>query len=176
MSTITDTLPSSIVHIEEVCRDKAALRDKSKVIDASWYSSMFYSVSDTFKFLGGVLLAASMGIIGSDLKGVENFSAAMSAIQSSTVGLTFLAAATAVMGAGIATQFFASRVYHTTQFDQLEVNAQHTAKYLAQEIQKAPPQINVVQAQGQFENPPRADGKTWQTFVDEQATGQTRSV
>ncbi len=172
-------LPSSIVKIEEVCRDKSALADKQKVLGGTFYDSLFHSTGDTFKFVGGILLAAAMGIIGTAISGAEDktISAVLSAIQTEAVGLTFLAAATVIMGAGIAAHYMSSRMYHNSQFDQLEVNAQHTAKYLAQELQKTPPQLVVVQAQGQFENSGRADGKPWADVVaKEQPSNRTLSV
>ncbi len=144
-------------------KDSEAQRDKEKVMRKGRVNSFFYSASDTFKFLAAVMLAAGMGIIGSVLKELPKeatLSTALSAVGGSQVGLIFLAVAAVTTAVAVGSQYISSRYNQTAQFDSLEINAKHTAKYLSKELQQDSKCLTEEQAAT------RADGKSWTQYVD----------
>lgn len=152
---------------DEVCTDEISLRDKRKVMNKQWWNSIFYSTSDTFKFLAAVVLSAGMGVVGMAIKDAaiagtaSSFSGVMAAIGASPVGLAFLGVAAVCTAVAIGSQFMSSRYFHSGNFDALELNAQHTAKYLIKEIKKQTP----TPAIEEHEQNCRADGKQWSQVV-----------
>ncbi len=141
---------------------KDSQHDKEKVMRTGRKNSFFYSVSDTFKFLAAVTLAAGMGVIGAALKELPKgagFSGAMSTIAGSEVGMIFLGAAALATAVAVGSQYVSSRYFQAANFDALEVNAKHTAKYLSKELQKD----SLCLAEEQ--KVARSDGKTWQEYL-----------
>lgn len=77
------------------------------------------------------------------------------AVAASTVGISFIAIAAVCMTLAVGSQFISSRHHYSSNFDSLEINALHTAKYLVQEIKKENACIQT------YENPERSDKQTW---------------
>src|SRR5690606_35861528 len=92
-------------------------------------------------------------------------SAVGAAIATPTVGI-FLAAATLCTAIAIGSRYLASHHLHHAQFNSTEIGAQHTAKYLVQEMKK---QNACVQ---EYEQNSRADGRQWAQLVKDQAQSQ----
>lgn len=138
--------------------------NEASIISKQKKNSFYYGVSDTFKFLSGVMLAASMATLGVALKGAtSSLAAAGAAIAGSEVGLAFLAAAVVMTAIAVGSQYIASRNYQSANFNALEVNAKHTAKYLVKEIEGH----NMC-----LTEPKRTDGKTWQQAMADRAAQQ----
>src|SRR5262249_16272295 len=115
--------------------------------------------SDTFKFIAGVMLAAGMGIVGVALKGVGSFGEAMAAVAGSEVGVAFLGVAAVATSIAVGSQFLSSRYYHSGNFNALELNAQHTAKYFVKELKKE------MAAPVEYPQNRRADNGLWAPIV-----------
>jgi hypothetical protein len=121
--------------------------------------SFYFSTSDTFKFMAGIFMAASMAIIlplFATAAKTMTFGAALTSLATTApVGIALLGVAAVTTAIAIGSQYIASRNYQSANFDALEVNAKHTAKYLVNEIKKENACI------AEQEPKRRADGKSW---------------
>lgn len=76
------------------------------------------------------------------------------------VGVAVLGVAVALTAVAITSHYISSRYFQNANFDALEVNAKHTARYLSQEIQKDNKCLTEKKAVT-YDNPGRTDGKSW---------------
>lgn len=151
--------------------DTSISSDEQSIVRKQRKNALFYGTSDTFKFIAGVMLAASMAIILPAFTAAVNTAGLVGAISgltaSAPVGLALLAAAVVTTGIAVGAQYMASRNYQSANFDALEVNAKHTAKYLVNEIKDHNMCLT--------EEPKRIDGKSWleyaQTRTDDKQQG-----
>jgi len=147
-----------IINTEEVC-DTEALRDKQKVMQKSWWNSVLFSTAETLRAIAAVLTPVGLMVV---LKGaIDKMSDSVSFVQAlgmaDTTSLIFAGVALGSTVMAIGAGYLSSRVYHSSNFDALEVNAQHTAKYLVKEIKKETTQPTTVI----HEQNCRSDGKRW---------------
>jgi len=145
--------------------DKEA--SESIVAEKQKANAKFNSLSTTFNFLAGVMLAAGMAIIGTALKGVTSFAAAATAISGAPIGIAFLVTAAVLTSVAVYSTYKASRNFTSANSDSLEINAQHTAKYLVKEIEAKNKCLT--------ENSGRADGKTWCQVAAERKAAQQQA-
>lgn len=148
--------------------DTETLRAKDAVMRTQLVNSLGVSIADTFKFLAAVTLASGMAIIGIGLKSATTLAGAWGAITASPAGLAFIGVAAACTAIAITSSYVASRHYTSGNYDALEVNAMHTAKYLVKEIKKENACI------AEQPGPVRADGKTWCQAEAERAAARAR--
>ena len=171
---------------EEVISDPIALSTKKKVMRSLRVNSVLNSVSKVAAFVGGPLLAGSLPFA---IKSIFEIMAGASAITASApgflsaVGAFFgasaslpiigtMAIAALAIGIAVATDYAASRIWQSKQFDNYEFSAESTAHHLVREIQANNMCITT-------ENKGRADGKTWvqyDTARKAAAAGQTQSL
>jgi len=146
----------------EVCADPEAMKDKQKVMSRMWWNSLLYSVSDTLKVIASVLTPVGLGVLLPEIvKGAQNGTGLIASIQGApTVTLAIAGISLATTFLAITVGFASSRLYHSGNFDALEVNAQHTAKYLVKELKKETKEPVVEHSQNC-----RADGQKWSSVV-----------
>lgn len=159
---ITTTLPSDDIHM-----DAEAQRDKEKVLKEQHKNSRFYSIAETFQFLAAAMLPVGLGLVVAAIKAIPAGTvtvAAVSAAFTAPATLIFLGAAAICTGVAICSRYKASKHFHNATFNATELNAQHTAKYLVQEIKRE----NACVQQVEHEENCRADGKAWTQALSEQ--------
>ena len=158
---------------DDICKDAEAVQTKEKVMHKQRLNALFYSTSDTFKFLAAVTLAASMALVGGLLKAgtITTAGSAIAAISASPVALTFLGTAALFTAIAITSNFISNHYFHSANYDSLEVNAQHTAKYLSEEISADLKKDNLCLTNGQS-GQCRADGKSWVDVANAQKQQQ----
>lgn len=145
---------------DDICKDDAARNDKKKIQGKTWYNSLFFSMKDSLQYVGGLLTAIGMTMVltpfAKDLNaGTPFMEAAGNIMATAPVGVGIMAAAAITTAAAITCAYVSSRFYHENTFDQMEVNAQHVAKYTAKAL------VKELKTEMGFENPARADGKSW---------------
>jgi len=106
-------------------------------------------------------------LFGTALKGVTSFAAAAAAISGAPIGIAFLVTAAVLTSVAVYSTYKASRNFTSANSDSLEINAQHTAKYLVKEIEAKNKCLT--------ENPGRADGKTWCQVTTERKAVQQQA-
>lgn len=111
----------------------------------------------------------------------ELLSDAIKADRNTTAGLTMMGGALVANAASLGANAIGAKYSHAANFDQFEINAQHTGKEVGKAIRK---ELEEMQAEREagiavtqhmqpvfvFDNPDaeRKDGKSWQEHVDEQ--------
>jgi len=94
-----------------------------------------------------------------------------------TSGLAMLGGSALATTGSLAANAVGAKYAHSASFDQLELNAQHTAKYVAQAVKQGvgeaqaenqPDVVVVNQAACEHPEHERKDGKTWAEHVDAQ--------
>jgi hypothetical protein len=104
--------------------------------------------------VGMAMLAPHLGaFVGGTLVGP--------ALTAAVAGAWVIGAAALTMAVAVGSGYISTRFYHGAYADSSELNAQHTAKYLVQELKK---EAACVQHEGNC----RADGKEWAHVVREQ--------
>ncbi|MCE2926713.1 MAG: hypothetical protein LW823_03590 [Rickettsiales bacterium] len=142
-------------------------------------NSLFISTAGTFQFLAGILSATGLAITlpaligsaatataaGTGLAGGLGLGAAIAGlVTAAPVGLALLAGAALATGVAVASHYLSSRNFQSANFGALEINAKHTAKYLADELKQ-----NNLCMTNEHEHAKRADGKSWQQYHAERA-------
>lgn len=125
----------------ELFADKKILDDKRRVMNHMKWSALLGSIADSCKYVAGPLFGVGIGA-----------ALAASAITPLAIGL--LVAAMGFLTVGVTSGFAATRIGQSGQFDNLELNAQSTARHLVQEL-KAEKMCMT------YEQNCRADGKKW---------------
>ena len=150
----------------EVCIDEMSKHDKAKVMREQHKTSRFFSIAETFQFISAVMLPVAMGVLVGAVKvpaagaGVGAMFTAVGAAMASPAVIVFLSAAAICTAVAIGARYIASHHLHNATYNSSELNAQHTAKYLAKEIEKTHVQ--------EHEQNARADGKQWAQVMREQ--------
>lgn len=158
--------PFAVIN-DGVSIDKDSMRDKQKVMRTSQFNSFFFSIADTLKVIASVLTPVGIASVLPSV--IENAGkmgviSAIGAAPTANLILAGISLGAAFMAVGAS--YVSSRFFHNASFDALEVNAQHTAKYLVKEIKKENACIAEQPA------PVRADGKTWQEYVKSRTGGE----
>jgi len=160
--------------VDEIINSAEAQNDAARVARIQRKNAMFTSMSDTFKFMGGVLMTVAMAMIvpaivtAAAAPGATLIGAITGLTATAPIGLALLGVATVITGAAVASQYMGSRGYQSGLFNSLEVNAKHTAKYLVKEIEGH----NMCMT----ENKGRADGKTWCEYNAQRAAAEQQIV
>lgn len=158
---------------DEFCADADGKKQRERILNRQSWNSLFFGVHQVTMFMAGILTSVGVMMLGTGVKSLSDkaIPVTLQALQSSTelgtIGFSVLAAAAAVTGISVLAHQFSSRVFHAATFDQMEINAQHVAKYLGKELQKEGP----IQAQPVIIVQPaqeRGDGRTWQDVVTSQ--------
>jgi hypothetical protein len=114
---------------DHIIEDEKSLAIKQKVMARQKTSSFLNSISKAAMYLGGVLSTAAIGAgLGSVFHG-----AVFLAAFSGPVGIA-LAIGAAIIAVGIATDYAQSRIWQSCTFDNLEANADSTARHLVREL------------------------------------------
>ncbi len=154
-------------HQDDVCVDAEAHEKRQKVLATARYNSFFFGLNQVLTAISGVMVTFGMTMVGVAAKTLYeggksiNF-AALAGDTAGTIGLSTLGVAAGVVTMAVAAHQISSRVAHAVSYDQSEINAQHTAKYIAKELRK---EMESVASAHQFENQGRADGKSWTEYV-----------
>jgi len=152
--------------------------DLQDVVRKQRKNSLFISTASTFQFLAGILTTTGLAITlpalvgsaaaGTGLAGGLGFGAAVAALATAApAGLALMAAAVVATGVAVASHYISSRSFQSANFGALEINAKHTAKYLASELKQ-----NSLCLTDEHEHAKRADGKSWQQYHSERACDQ----
>jgi hypothetical protein len=128
-------------------------------------NALFFSISDTFKFIAGTCTAIGMALLVPALPAIVEGAAITGAAMT---GIGIIAAAALATGVAVAASYVSSRNFNSANLDATEINAQHTAKYLVKELEAKAACI-------QHEHPEncRADGKQWQQVVGGRKPSET---
>jgi len=129
-------------------------------------SNFLNGISDTAKFLAGILLASGMAIIGTAMKVAvgaagPTFPAVLAAF-SNPVGLSFLAVAAVATITAVAANYYGSHIYQSAGFDITDFNAKATAKNLVNALKE---NNMCMTTEHEHEGNCRADGKQWAQVV-----------
>lgn len=146
-------IPEALALTDDLIEDEQMRSTKKRVMQSLRWNSVLGSISQVSTFIAGVLMAAGMAIvlpafasnIGLGLSG------AMAAIPA--VGIAVLGGAAAVTAVAVGSNYIASRIWQSKQFDNYEIAAQSTARHLVKEIEDH----NMCFTQ----QPARGDGKSW---------------
>ncbi len=152
-ATVTTHATDTSAERSEIIHDKQALQIKHQVMDKMRKYSMLTSISDSCKFVAGPLFG-----IGTTLMISALTLAASAALMPIAIGM--LVGAAAMLAGGVTTGYFASRMWQSGQFDNLEINAESTARHLVQELKTS--RSTTVEEHTQNV---RADGKKWAQVV-----------
>ncbi len=161
--------------------DRPTENDLQDVVRKQRKNSLFISSAGTFQFLAGILSATGLAITLPLLIGAKatattaatglaadlGFGAAIAGLTASTAGvagLILLAAAAVATGVAVASHYIASRSFQSANFGALEINAKHTAQYLANEIKQSSQCLA-----NEHDQAKRADGKSWQQYHADRA-------
>lgn len=150
--------------------------DLQDVVRKQRRNSMYISGATTFQFLAGILTTTGLAITlpaligsaaaGTGLAGGLGFGAAVAALATvAPAGLALLGAAVVATGIAVASHYLASRNFQSANFGALEINAKHTAKYLAGELKQ-----NSLCLTDEHQHAGRSDGKSWQQYHAERAS------
>lgn len=152
---------------DDIQMDASARHEKEKIMGEQHKNSRLYSIAETFQFLAAVMLPVGIGMLikGATAVGAMTFASIGSALAAPAV-FVFLGAAAVCTAIAISSRYAASKHFHNATFNATEINAQHTAKYLVQEMKKENSCIQEHDANC------RADGKAWTQFVKEQPATQ----
>jgi hypothetical protein len=149
--------------------DSESLADRKKVLSEQRTNSKFYSVAETFQFMAAALLPIGIATLITTAGGAANVTmATIGAALTATAPALFLGAAAVCTAIAIGSRYMAAKHFHNANFNSVEMNAQHTAKYLASELKGQPLDVEYPQNS-------RADGKKWSQVV-EQHTGISRTL
>lgn len=197
------SIPTSMVHVPQIqlvrmvpsmnfipnenndlIDDEEGKAQRADILSRQKINTTFYGLQQIFTFISGPLIGAGLAIL---LPGLESqFGLASEVMDEEKVKSAFrmggmlLGAAAASIGVAIASNQISSRVMHSANFDQSEINAQHTAKYVGKAIRKeleemqSEREMGAMQAQSAafvFDNPDaqRTDGRAW---IEVEATRQ----
>lgn len=165
---------------DEICNTPELQRTKERVMKKQRVNSLFYSISDTFKFLAATCTAIGMTLFSpgatSFFKSIMDGSSIGAAVKTmgelagagmAPLGLGIIAAAAVFTTIAISSSYIASRAYSSGNYDALEVNARHTAKNIVKEFKK-----EATAMQQEYAQNARADGKQWVAVVRPQAQQQ----
>ncbi len=92
------------------------------------------SISKISTFIGAPLLAAGVTMAATAIFGAATIALGFAAISAATIGV--LAVGALFVTAAVATDYAASRIYQGCNFDNLEANADSTARHLVKEMKK----------------------------------------
>lgn len=172
-------IKDSAEHHDDIKMDADGHADRQKVLSEQRANAKLFSIAETFQFLAAALLPVGLGTVIASAKfasGVEAGAvavgttgaavageitlASIAAAFTATPALVLLGAAALCTAVAITSRFMASKHHHKANFNSTEINAQHTAKYIAKELKADAACITV-------ENPEnaRADGKPWAQVV-----------
>lgn len=115
---------------DNIIEDSKSLAIKDKVMSRLKTNTWLNSVSKGAMYLGGVLTTAA---IGAGLGSMFHAGATLLAAFAGPVGIA-LAIGAAIVAVGIATDYAASRIWQGANFDNLEANADSTARHLVKEL------------------------------------------
>ena len=110
---------------DNIIEDNKSLEIKDKVLARQKTSSVYNSISKVAMFLGTFLLTTGAAIALPAL-------IAGTAVAASTIGI--LAIGAAFLTGGVATDYMSSRIWQGCNFDNLEANADSTARHLVKEL------------------------------------------
>lgn len=156
--------------------------DRQKVLGEQLANAKLYSIAETFQFLAAALLPVGLGTVIASAKfasGVEAGAgtvatvgaagaavageitlASIAAAFAAPAAMVILGAAAVCTAVAITSRFMASKHHHKANFNSTEINAQHTAKYIAKELKAEAACITPENTQNM-----RADGKQWAQVV-----------
>ncbi len=173
----------------DIQMDSQARADKEKILSGQRANARLYSVAETFQFIAAALLPVGLGTVIAIAKEQVAATAAASAASgastaagiageitlasiatafTATPALVLLGAAALCTAVAIGSRFMASKHYHNANFNSTEINAQHTAKYIAKELKEQAACV----APEYLENS-RADGKQWTQIVQPKEANQS---
>lgn len=176
MFNIKNIVPNSSVDPnDDISMDGVGNSERDKVLRNHKKSAKFFSLAETMKFMAAALLPIGLGTLIHEAKIIAGTGAmdlaAIGAAFATTPVVVMLGAAALLTAAAIGSAFIASTHHHRANFNSTEVNAQHTAKYIAKELKEqaacvspenCPPseQRNI-----EYKNNSRADGKQWTQII-----------
>lgn len=160
---MADMVNNITVEQNAICNDPRAAREKATVMRAQRVNSLFYGITQICTFMAGIMTAGAMGMIGPQLAAGVSIMALPSAAP---VGIAFLAVAAVATVCAVTSNMIGARFFHSANFDQLELNAQHTAKYLVKEIKRENACVQ------EHEQNCRSDERSWQQVVKDNPVSQ----
>jgi hypothetical protein len=114
---------------DNIIEDEKSLAIKDKVMARLKANTWLNSISKMAMYVGTLLTTATTGVVlGSLLHG----GALAAALTAPVIGA--LAIGAAVIGVAVVTDFMASRIWQGANFDNLEANADSTARHLVKEL------------------------------------------
>ena len=148
--------------VNDIRMDPAAQQEKATILREQRANAKLFSIAETFQFMSAVLLPVGLGMLIKEATaaGAITFASIGTALSAPAV-FVFLGAAAICTAVAITSRYTASKHFHNANLNSTEMNAQHTAKYLAQEIQK--PKVarkNILKTPVLTEKPGR---KQWQS-------------
>jgi hypothetical protein len=173
----TNIAANITVNVDDICNDPEAIRTKDKVMKKQNVNAMFGSISSVSQFLAGILTTVGMALA------LPEFLKALAPQAAGAVGGTLSAAFAAIPGTGLAilgaaviatviavgSGYVSSRMYNSATYDALEVNAKHTAREIALELQKSHSQ------QPEYDQNQRPDGKPWAAVMEAKKEAQIQT-
>ena len=179
--------------VDKFSRDEEAKAQRQEILDRQKKNTFFYTIRETLKSIAGPLTGAGLGLfVAGTIDGSEEIADALRAPQDSgaelieakdaakvseeasispktKAGLAMLGGSAVATTGALMANAAGAKYAHAASFDQSELNAQHNAKYIRQELEE----MRAEQAQPVvvFNNPDaeRSDGKSWTQAEDERA-------
>lgn len=150
--------------------DAEALADRKKILGEQKANSKFYSVAETFQFLAAAMLPVGIATLIGAAGGAANVTlATLGAAITTTAPLLFLGAAAVCASIAIGSRYIAAKHFHNANFNSIEINAQHTAKYLTEDLKAQCPVV-------EYSENSRSDGKQWVQVVEQQQNNISRTL
>ncbi len=136
--------------------------DRQKVLGEQRANAKLFSIAETFQFLAAALLPVGLGSLIAASGGASGITigSIVGALSTVSAPLVLLGAAAVCTAVAITSRFMASKHHHKANFNSTEINAQHTAKYIAKELKAEAACITPENTQNM-----RADGKQWAQVV-----------
>lgn len=155
------------INSDDIVMDADGHADKQKVMRDQRTNAKLYSVAETFQFLAATLLPVGLGVVIATAKLAAGSTAGITLGSVATAftaptAMVILGAAAVCTAVAIGSRFMASKHFHNANFNSTEINAQHTAKYIAKELKAQAACVQPEAPQNQ-----RADGKQWTQVVTE---------
>jgi len=164
---------------DNIIEDRKSLAIKDKVMARLKPNTWLNSVSKVATFIGGPLMAAGLtaaaaGIFHGGIAGLT-WGSVGTALTSAALApaLGMIAAGAIFVALAVGTDYIASRIWQGCNFDNLEANADSTARHLVKELKTH----NMCMVE---HNAPGIQKKDWAQYVEaqrqQQATGQIAKV
>lgn len=167
---MVETKNNNVVAVAPVSNDlnmdAASRADKQRILKEQHVNARLGSTAETFQFMAAILLPVGLTSLISTATAGGNaltFGSVISALATAATPAVLLGVAALCTAVAIGSRYMASKHYHNANLNTSEMNAQHSAKYIAKELK-----AQAACVQSECPENVRADGKKWTQVVQEQ--------